>query len=42
MSIRKLWNYAIKTKEEESVSIVKRREKRGMRVHLRTIEKRVY
>ena len=29
-------------KKEESVSIVKRRERRGIRIHIRTIKKRVY
>ena len=48
MPTRKLWDYTIETKEgfvlkkEEGVSIVERREKRGARVHIRTIKKRVY
>ena len=29
-------------KKEESVSIVKKRERRGVRIHIRTIKKRVY
>ena len=42
MPTRKIWDHAIDTKEGEGVSVVEEGERRGARVHSRTIEEGVY
>ena len=42
MPMKKLWDYMIEVKEREDVSAVEGGKRRGVQVHQRTIEKRVY
>ena len=40
--MKKLWDYMIEVKERKDVSAVEGGKRRGVQVHQRTIEKRVY